>query len=70
MKYKLSENLKIREADLAIFKFETAELIKFNEKGFILLNKILQNEVDLKNLTFEEKEFINNLIKINIITEV
>ena len=70
MKYKLCQNIKMRENDLALFKFDTAELIKFNEKGFNLLKELLNSDIEIENFDSNEKVFLNNLIKANIITQI
>ncbi len=68
-KYLLNENLTIKDMDKVIFNYDTAELIKFNDTGFDLLKKILNEEIKNNNLNKTEKEFIEKLIKQKIILE-
>ncbi|KST91961.1 hypothetical protein [Lactococcus lactis] len=67
MKYKLNQEFRLRKTDKAIFNFSKTELTQFNESGFEILVEAL--EIGDREWTEEETNFIERLVKENIIEE-
>lgn len=65
--YYLNNKMELKKEDKVIFNYDTAELIKFNESGFEILELLLNKDIDIDNLEQNILNFINELEKKEII---
>lgn len=66
-KYKLTSDFRLRKIDKALFNFQKATLIEFNDSGFDLLLELLDGVT--RNLDQEEFEMVDKLLVGGIIEE-